>query len=169
MSKCAGNAVWGLSSNFIFCDNSSSTAVFFYNQRRRLGLVPMFQHGQNCWDLSFGANSICRSDSIPWRTFLCFNPFSFPTISAFPSQHHFGTWWCAVLGLQSLCPSVFRAIECFHYEGLHLLVWICPCVFSSLFGKGAMFLPHIQYSGRHKESYTQPISAFHQAARDTCV
>ena len=87
----------------------------------------------------------------------------------FPSQPHFGTPWCAVLGLHPLCPSVFRPIECFLYEGLHLLVWLCPCFVSSLFGKGAMFLPLIQYSGRHEESYIQRISTFHQAALDMCV
>ena len=51
------------------------------------------------------------------------------------------TPWCTVLALHPLCPSVFRPIECFLYEGLHLLVWLCPCDVSSLFGKGAMFLP----------------------------
>ena len=57
----------------------------------------------------------------------------------FPSQPHFGTPWCAVLGLHPLCPSVFRPIECFLYEGLHLLVWLCPCVLSSCLEKAPCF------------------------------
>ena len=31
-----------------------------------------------------------------------------------------------------------------------------------------MFFLHTQYSGRHKESYTQRISVFHQVAPDMC-
>ena len=47
----------------------------------------------------------------------------------FPSQHHFGTPWCVVLGLHLLFPSVFRPIEYFLYEGLQLLVvFFLPCL-----------------------------------------
>ena len=35
--------------------------------------------------------------------------------------------------------------------------------------KSTIFLPHIQYSGRHKESYIQRISAFHLEALDMLV
>ena len=35
--------------------------------------------------------------------------------------------------------------------------------------KGTVFLPHIQCSGRHKESYIQRISAFHLEALDMWV
>ena len=86
----------------------------------------------------------CHSDSIPSRTFLCFNPLSLATISAFQST----PLWHSIVGRA-------RPIECFIYEGLRLLVSLCPCVLSSLFGKGAMFLPQ-----KHNGSYIQHISAF---------
>ena len=49
----------------------------------------------------------CRSDSIPLRTFLCFNPLSLATISALPqSTRLWHSTKCAVLGLYLLCLSV---------------------------------------------------------------
>ena len=42
---------------------------------------------------------------------------------------------------------------------------VLPCVLSSLFGKGAMFLLHTQYSGRYKEYYTQHISTISRHVR----
>ena len=38
------------------------------------------------------------------------------------SQHHFGTPQCVELRLHCPCPSVFRPIECFFSEDLHLFV-----------------------------------------------
>ena len=165
MSRCAENS--GLSSTFNFCSNSSSPTVFSRSKKEfRIGFHV------STWSKLFRTlipQCLCRSDSIPSTTFLCFNPFSLATISAFPqSTPLWHSMVCRARPPFSL-PSVFRPIECFLYEGVRVL--LRPCVLSSLFGKGAMFLPHTQYSGKHKESYIQTwrISVFHQAALDMCV
>ena len=90
------------------------------------------------WSLHY-TTCLCRSDSIPSRTFLCSLILSLLLRSLrLPSQLHFGTPWCAVLGLHPLCLSVFG--QCFLYEGLHLLVCLFSWVLSSLFGKAHCFL-----------------------------
>ncbi len=150
MSKCAGNTVWGLSSTFtcviIYCllqsfsrSNKEFRAGFHVSTWSKLlrTLIP------RCF---------CHSDSIPSITFLCFNPLSLATISAFPQSTPL--WHSTVCRARSPSSLLIRfsADRVFPYEGIHLLVWRCPCVLSFLFGKGAMFLLHTQYSSRYKES-----------------
>ena len=74
MSKCAGNAVWGLSSTF-------TSAIIHY-------LLQSLSWSKNEFRIVFHVSTwsnllrtlipwgFCRSDSIPSRTFLCFYPLS---------------------------------------------------------------------------------------------
>ena len=157
-----------LLSTFSFCDNLSSPAVFSRSKKEfRIGFHV------STWSKLFRTlipQCLCSSDSIPSTLFLCFYHFSLATISAFPqSTPLWHSMVCRARPSFSFPIRFLADTECYLYEGLHLLVLLCPCVLFSLFGKGAMFLSHTQYSGKHKESYIQRISAFHQAALGMCV
>ena len=131
MSKCSGNAVWGLLSTFTFCYYSLSATVF---STIKEGVQDWFPHFSMvkivshvlAWSkllTTLIPYCLCYSDSIPSRTFLCFNPLSLAIISALPPVN-------TTLALTMVCPSVFQPIECFLYEGLQLQVWLCPWVLS---------------------------------------
>ena len=125
-SKCAGIAVWGLWSTLTFAIIHCLLQSFSRTKKEfRTGchvskwskllstLISrcFVSHSAMFRDVSVVVTQFLRELFFALILSLLLRPL------CFPSQHHFGTPRCVVLGLHLLCPSVFQPIECFFYEG----------------------------------------------------
>ena len=115
---------------------------------------------------TFIPRCFCRMTQVLLRTFLCFNPLSLATITAFPQSTPL--WHSTVCRARppSFLPILIRlsADRVFTFCKSSFVILTGFVFFLSCLKKAPCFFYITQYSGRRKESYTQHISAFHQAA-----